>query len=422
MSVQINALDSELFQNALVSLKGERAKIHNGSYPSEILHAFGEAGLYASFAKNGVKGLQEALLSVQKVSESCGNSGFCVWCHQALLWYLLNSTNKTSAQKELFSKLASGEILGGTGLSNPLKAFVGLDKMRLSAKRVKGGFVINGTLAWVSNLASRHYFAFIAEVEEDSKDSQTLDSQTPKQGGRILDSNQPKNVEYGRVAEPSGIYFREGDTINGIDSQTTKQGDRILDSNQPKNADLPKPKECIMALACCQGALSLKPTTPFCALEGSGTYATQFRDYFVSDEMVLANPASAMIPKINAGFVLLQCGMGLGMSEGAIRATQRNCYNKARLQTLCVQKEKLEQRVLKLAQNPYTKDAFNASLRVKLAIIKLLNELVTLCILHNGASGYFQGAFASKLLLESAFFGIVSPSQGHIQKILEATS
>lgn len=378
MSAQINALDLELLQNALASLKSERAKIHNGSYPSEILHAFGKAGLYAPFAKNSAKGLQEALLSVQKVSEFCGNSGFCVWCHQALLWYLLNSANKTSAQKELFLRLVSGEILGGTGLSNPLKAFVGLDKMRLNAKRVKGGFVINGTLAWVSNLAPGHYFAFIAEVEDSrvkeskvakSKDSRTLDSQS--------------------------LHLQ---------------------------AHLPKPKECIMALACCEGELSLKATTPFCALEGSGTYATQFRDYFVSDEMVLSSPASAMIPKINAGFVLLQCGMGLGMSEGAIRAMQRNCYNKARLQTLCAQKEKLAQRVAKIAQNPYTKGAFSASLRAKLALIKLLNELVNLCILQNGVSGYFQGAFASKLLLESAFFGIVSPSQGHIQKILEVTS
>ena len=142
----------------------------------------------------------------------------------------------------------------------------------------------------------------------------------------------------------------------------------------------------------------------------------------MSDEIVLASPASAMIPRINAGFVLLQCGMGLGISDGAIRATQRNCYNKARLQKLCAQKEKLVQRVAKIAQNPYANGAFNASLRAKLAIIKLLNELVNLCVLQNGASGYFQGAFVSKLLLESAFFGIVSLSQGHIQKILEATS
>ena len=47
---------------------------------------------------------------------------------------------------------------------------------------------------------------------------------------------------------------------------------------------------------------------------------------------------------------------------------------------------------------------------------------MNLCVLQNGASGYFQGAFVSKLLLESVFFGIVSPSQGHIQKILETTS
>ncbi|RDU53018.1 hypothetical protein CQA49_03940 [Helicobacter sp. MIT 00-7814] len=43
-----------------------------------------------------------------------------------------------------------------------------------------------------------------------------IDSQTTKQGDRIQDSNQLEKVEYERGAEPSGIHFREGDTIDGI--------------------------------------------------------------------------------------------------------------------------------------------------------------------------------------------------------------
>ena len=58
----------------------------------------------------------------------------------------------------LLPALARGELLGGTGLSNTLKSSCEIERFLLSAKRVEGGYEINGTLPWVSNLGDDHVF------------------------------------------------------------------------------------------------------------------------------------------------------------------------------------------------------------------------------------------------------------------------
>jgi ABC-type taurine transport system ATPase subunit len=55
----------------------------------------------------------------------------------------------------------SGTRLGATALSNPMKHFSGIEELRLTGKRVSGGYRINGSLPWVSNLASDTVFACI---------------------------------------------------------------------------------------------------------------------------------------------------------------------------------------------------------------------------------------------------------------------
>jgi hypothetical protein len=45
--------------------------------------------------------------------------------------------------------------LGGTALSNPMKSFAQIESLLLKATPVDGGYVVNGTLPWVSNLAAR---------------------------------------------------------------------------------------------------------------------------------------------------------------------------------------------------------------------------------------------------------------------------
>ena len=61
----------------------------------------------------------------------------------------------------------SGQALGATGMSNPMKTFAGIETFLLHAKKVEEGYVVHFTLPWVSNLGPDHYFGAVADVVVD---------------------------------------------------------------------------------------------------------------------------------------------------------------------------------------------------------------------------------------------------------------
>ncbi len=80
-----------------------------------------------------------------------------------------------------------------------------------------------------------------------------------------------------------------------------------------------EPGGIVMFLAdCSDPAITLQPCKPFLAMDGTGTYGVQFRDVFVPDELILAEPAGPFVKKIRAGFILLQAGMALGLIKDCI--------------------------------------------------------------------------------------------------------
>jgi alkylation response protein AidB-like acyl-CoA dehydrogenase len=89
-----------------------------------------------------------------------------MWCQDALAWYLANAENP-APRAALGAAVAAGRTLGGTGLSNPMKAFFGIEPIRLKGKRVVGGYEVSGSLPWVSNLGANHLFGAIFEREDD---------------------------------------------------------------------------------------------------------------------------------------------------------------------------------------------------------------------------------------------------------------
>src|SRR5690625_2168945 len=95
-------------------------------------------------------------------------TAFCIWCHLAATTYLTNTENE-QLRTEVLPKLISGEILAGTGLSNPLKSFAKLETLHLKAEKIRGGYLINGALPAVSNIGEQQTFAFIAEVKSSEK-------------------------------------------------------------------------------------------------------------------------------------------------------------------------------------------------------------------------------------------------------------
>jgi alkylation response protein AidB-like acyl-CoA dehydrogenase len=139
-----------------------------GYYPEAVMRALGQAGAYAQHLPGltaGAVNLGDAIEAMAAVGEHCLSTSFCMWCQNALGWYIYASAN-AALKDTLGRRVARGEALGGTALSNPMKTFFGIETIRLKGRRADGGYVIKGALPFVSNLGTDHYFGAIFEVED----------------------------------------------------------------------------------------------------------------------------------------------------------------------------------------------------------------------------------------------------------------
>jgi alkylation response protein AidB-like acyl-CoA dehydrogenase len=151
------------------NLAPQAAAIDAGTvYPEELLRRLGDVGAWGSHQpKNGAADLRCAIQSMAAIGEVCGATAFMAWCQNTLVWYAANSDNVRLTAKYA-DRFASGQVLGGTGLSNPMKSFFGIEKLKLKGKKVDGGYVVRGALPWVSNLGPDHFFGTIFEREDEA--------------------------------------------------------------------------------------------------------------------------------------------------------------------------------------------------------------------------------------------------------------
>ncbi|HEY7775594.1 MAG TPA: acyl-CoA dehydrogenase family protein, partial [Kineobactrum sp.] len=137
---------------------------HEGYYPTDIMAELGRAGAFATHLDQYGARYGLAIASMQEISRHCGSTGFMTWCHDVCALYMEQSGNPA-----LLARLddhVGGRTFGGTGLSNPMKALTGIEKMALRAEKVTGGYNISGTLPWVSHIGPGQYCGAIAGVNK----------------------------------------------------------------------------------------------------------------------------------------------------------------------------------------------------------------------------------------------------------------
>lgn len=325
-------------------------------YPAELLRRLGDVGAWGSHVPvNGAADLNCAIDAIAAVGEVCGASAFMAWCQNTLVWYVANSSNK-ALRDRLLDDTASGRMLGGTGLSNPMKSFFGIEKLKLKGKKVEGGYVVRGVLPWVSNLGPEHMFGTIFERED-------------------------------------------------------------------------APGEIVMFVAdCADPAVTLQPCQPFLAMDGTGTYGVQFRDLFVPDELILADPAGPFVKKIRAGFILLQAGMALGLIRDCIKIMQEvesplghiNRYLPQQPVDFTALAEELAQETALLARDPYNTEEtyWRKVVALRLRAGEASVAAANAAMLHCGARGYLKGNRAERRLREAYFVAIVTPATKQLRKML----
>ena len=175
-------------------------RIDEGLYPAEMLRRLGEAGVYSRhLALSGRQDLGGAVADMAAVASLCMSTAFCTWCQDACGWYLENTDN-SALRARLQPGLADGALLGGTGLSNPIKALSGIEGFNLRAKRTQGGYIVTGVLPWVSNLGDGHWFGTIFEDADDPAHRLMAMVQCGQPGVEIR-----QNVKY-TTLEGTGTY------------------------------------------------------------------------------------------------------------------------------------------------------------------------------------------------------------------------
>ena len=324
-------------------------------YPDELLRRLGDVGAWSSHQpRNGAADLRCAIQSIAALGEVCGATAFMAWCQNTLVWYAANSNNPKLAAK-FGDKFATGQILGGTGLSNPMKSFFGIEKLKLRGRKVDGGYIVRGALPWVSNLGPGHFFGTIFERED----------------------------------EPGIVMF-------------------LADCSDP--------------------GITLQPCKPFLAMDGTGTYGVQFRDVFVPDDLVLADPAAPFVGKIRAGFVLLQVGMAIGLIRDCIAIMKEvdaplghvNRYLSQQPVNFQELLSELEADAMALASDPYNEEDsyWRKVVALRLRAGEASVAAAHAAMLHCGARGYLMSHRAQRRLREAYFVAIVTPATKQLRKML----
>lgn len=136
-----------------------------GLYPKSFLRLLGNLGYFSVQTLSEAEMETKFLQLIEATAKHCVSTAFLIWCQITLIRYIRASQNEF-LQQHLLPALERGECLGGTGLSNAMKFLSDMEPLRLKAVQVNGGYRVSGTLPFVSNLGSDHWFAFMAETAD----------------------------------------------------------------------------------------------------------------------------------------------------------------------------------------------------------------------------------------------------------------
>lgn len=331
----------------------------DGLYPRQVLQELARAGAFSAHlhghGEPGDLGLSIQLIT--EIARVCGSTGFVAWCQAACGLYMEESGNP-DLQAEPLVRHIRGEGLGGTGLSNPIKSYSGIETLLLRARPDGEGYRLWGSLPWVSHLLPDGYCGVIAAV-------------------------------VGEDGRPAG-------------------------------------QELMVLLHASAPGVALVPCPAFSGMEGTSTFALQLKDVWIGPEAVIARDAASFIAGIRPSFVLLQCGFGLGVIQGAIESIAAveaslghiNQFLEDQAEPLQAEFEALQRRILLLAQTPRLADPSYrlAVLEARAETSQLSLRAAQAALLHQGARGYLASSAVQRRIRESHFVAIVTPALKQLRK------
>lgn len=186
------------------------------------------------------------------------------------------------------------------------------------------------------------------------------------------------------------------------------------------------PHEVMFMVGCDEEGVELRDCPSFAGMEGTGTWGVRLAGYRVGAHNLIADPVRPLIEHIRGAFVLLQCGMGLGVAQGAIDSMWAvegplghvNCHLEDRPDELQEELDALRARTRALAAHPFERSTefFIDVLDVRAHASELALRAAQSAVLHHGARGYLLSSPVQRRVRESHFVAIVTPALKHLRK------
>ena len=329
-------------------------------YPEEVVRAYGRTGAYGAHVGGpGAKiDLATAILSMARASEECLSTGFCLWQQDTIGWYIASSDN-AYLKRELLPRIVRGEILGGTGMSNPMKAMASIEPMRLKGERVEGGYRVKGLLPWVSNLIQGGYFGSLFEVAVEG-------------------AEKPKRVMAIFGADWDGVKIK-------LDHDFVAMGGTATCSVQIRDAFVPD---------------------DFILGDPADAFLRRMR------------PGFTLLQCGMAAGIIKNCIDLMKQVQGPLGHI--NTYLEKQPEDIEAEYSAIVADVLEMAKTPYDiSDAFyRRVLEARLKGGELAVEAAHWALLHCGARGYVAHGAAQRRLREAYFIAIVTPATKHLRKMI----
>jgi isovaleryl-CoA dehydrogenase len=143
----------------------------SNSFPNDMWAKLGEAGFLGITADEDVGGLamgyQAHCVVMEEISRASGSIGLSYAAHSQLCVNQLQLNGNPEQKAKFLPGLIAGTKIGALAMS---ESGAGSDvvSMRTAAKKVDGGYVLNGTKMWITNGPDADFIVVYAKTEPDA--------------------------------------------------------------------------------------------------------------------------------------------------------------------------------------------------------------------------------------------------------------
>lgn len=141
-------------------------------FPAEMWQKLGDAGLLGVTAAEEHGGLamgyQAHCVILEEISRASGSIGLSYAAHSQLCVNQICLNGNDDQKARFLPGLVSGEKIGALAMSEH-SAGSDVVSMKTTARKVDGGYLINGTKMWITNGPDAHYIVVYAKTEPELK-------------------------------------------------------------------------------------------------------------------------------------------------------------------------------------------------------------------------------------------------------------